>query len=389
MNSREDFIMFKKNLKKRAALGIIVLAVALAFGGCNQKGLRNVNKAPAYESKLTVQAAGATADYGDYDYEYTETAEEYEPGGGMDGAQGDGVVDNGNGTIVDPGAAQNRKLIRTVDLEVETKEYDNLMKDVEKKIEELGGYIENEYSYNGSSYGGGRDTRYATMVIRIPDNKLNDFVTTMAGISNVISKRTSAQDVTLQYTDIESKRDMYKAEQESLMALLEKAQTVEDITYLTQRLTEVRYSIESMERQLRVYDNQVDYATINLDIHEVEILTPQVIDKKTDAEEMKEGLAASWASIGNAFKNFGKAFVINLPYIIIVFGIVAIHAIAALIVISNVKKKYKKTAGKKSSKESTKESEKISVEETAEEETSAEEAVEETVEETAEETMEE
>ena len=143
-----------------------------------------------------------------------------------------------------------------------------------------------------------------------------------------------------------------------------------------------------MERQLRVYDNQVDYATINLDIHEVEVLTPQVVEKKTDAEEMKEGLAASWASIGNAFKNFGKAFVINLPYIIIVFAIVAIHAIAALIVISNVKKKYKKTAGKKSSKESTKESEKIAVEETAEE-TSAEEAVEETVEETAEEKAEE
>ena len=104
---------------------------------------------------------------------------------------------------------------------------------------------------------------------------------------------------------------------------------------------------------------------------------------------MKEGLAASWASIGNAFKNFGKAFVINLPYIIIVFGIVAIHAIAALIVISNVKKKYKKTAGKKNSEKSSKESEKMAVEETAEEETSAEEAVEETVEETAEETTKE
>ena len=342
--------MFKKNLKKKATLGVIVLAVALAFGGCAGKRTGNYAPASMTNSVDAKYAAGADLAGGYYEGDYMDAYEaayadegvqaEYEPAGGADGVYD--TSGSGTGTLVDPGAAQKRKLIRTVDLEVETKEYDKLMSDVEKKIEELGGYVENEYSYNGSSYQTGSTTRYATMIVRIPDTKLNDFVNTMAGMSNVVSKRTSATDVTLQYTDIESKRDMYKAEQESLLALLEKADTVEDITYLTQRLTEVRYNIESMERQLRVYDNQVDYSTINLDIREVEVLTPQVVDVKTDKEEVEEGYAASWANIGNAFKNFGKNFVINLPYYIMVFAIIAVNAIIGLIVLANVRKKVKK-----------------------------------------------
>ena len=355
--------MFKKNLKKKATLGAIILAAALAFAGCSGKGLATNTNAPVAQGnyKLSEPSYAAGDNYtNDYDVSYDIAPGEYtQPAGGEVEGEIDGLYDNsgsGTGTLVDQGAAQKRKLIRTVDLEVETKEYDKLMGDVEKKIEELGGYIENEYSYNGSSYQTGNNVRYATMVVRIPDNKLNEFVNTMSGMSNVVSRRTSAQDVTLQYTDIESKRDMYEAEQESLLALLEKAETVEDITYLTQRLTEVRYSIESMERQLRVYDNQVDYSTINLDIHEVEVLTPQKVEVKTDKEEVEEGYNNSWENIGNAFRNFGKNFVIKLPYLILTLAILAVNALIIVIVVNAIKRKVKKArlANQKAAEEKAK-----------------------------------
>ena len=51
-------------------------------------------------------------------------------------------------------------------------------------------------------------------------------------------------------------------------------ETVEDIAYLTEQLAQVRYNIESMESQLRTYDNLVDYATVDLEISEVEVYTP-------------------------------------------------------------------------------------------------------------------
>ena len=349
-DKREDFLMIKKNLKKSAAVAAVILAVVLSMTGCTST-TSNVKKtaAPSYLSGITGATADAEpAEYGDYyygdagyDIDYEENYADY--------ALEEGVVDD-TGTILDVGNTDSRKLIRTVDLEVETKEYESLMKSIQDKIVELGGYIENEYSYNGSTTQGKSATRYSNMIIRIPDNKLDEFVSVMGDISNVVSKRSTASDVTLQYTDLESKRDMYRAELESLNALLEKADTIEDIYYLTERITEVRYNIESMERQLRLYDNQVDYATINLNVSEVQVLTPQVIEEKTTKEEIKEGWAASWENIKNGFVNFGKNFVINSPYLIRALAFLAIGfavvRITIAIIVHNVKKKRALRAAK-------------------------------------------
>ena len=139
------------------------------------------------------------------------------------------------------------------------------------------------------------------------------------------------------------------------MQLLEKAESIEDITYLTQRLTEVRYNIESMERQLRLYDNQVDYATVSLRVTEVEVLTPQVIEQKTPAEEIKEGFQASLDDVINSLKRTGMNFVINLPYIIRTLAILAIIAgigfAVVRIIIAVIKKSIRKRRAKKAAKE--------------------------------------
>jgi len=373
-----------RKLKKSAAVAGIILSVVMLMSGCGKKS----NASPA---NVTNNALAGEAYYGGDDYYYEDMydyvgaepayEENYKTESTVDFEDGARALDSGN--IVDSGSAsvgnnQNRKLIRTVDLDVETKEYDKLKIGIEEQIKQLGGYVEQEYSYNGNAYGlNNSRARYSTMTIRIPDDKLDEFVTVMSGMSNVISKNTTATDVTLQYTDIESKRDMYRAELESLTALLEKAESVEDVTYITQRITDVRYNIESMERQLRVMDNQVDYATVSMHITEVEVLTPQVADQKTPGEEMREGFKSSFLDVVNQLKNFGMNFVINLPYIIrvliilgIIFGIIrlTIH-----IIVKSVKKKKAKKAAKKAA-EAAGEAKEGKAEETKAEEVKAEDA---------------
>ena len=373
--------MYKKKFKRYAIAAGVILSVALTMSGCksNTADIKSYNK---YSAANVAPAAGATYEMGDYaygdggdyyeDYEYeydyaTEESLMAEPQAVSGMREANGGLDQGN--IVDNGAAsssvgnnEKRKLIRTVDLQVETKEYDKLRAGIEEQIKALGGYIENEYSYNGSTISDPyyydyirEDRRYTNMTIRIPDANLDDFVTVMSGMSNVVSKTSTATDVSLQYTDLESKRDMYRAEQESLMQLLEKAESIEDITYLTQRLTDVRYNIESMERQLRLYDNQVDYATVSLRVTEVEVLTPQVIEQKTPAEEIKEGFQASLDDVINSLKRTGMNFVINLPYIIRTLAILAIIAgigfAVVRIIIAVIKKNIRKRKAKKAAKE--------------------------------------
>lgn len=237
-------------------------------------------------------------------------------------------------------ADTSRKLIKNVNLEVETEEFDTLLSTVEQKTETLGGYIEESYTYNGSEYRG-RGTRNANLMIRIPAKKLGDFLSEIAEVSNVISRNERVTDVTLQYVDMESHKKALAAEQDRLLELLEQAENIEDIITIESRLSDVRYQIESMESQLRTMDNQVSYSTINLSIEEVKQLTP--VKEQSVGEKIVTGFTKSLTNVGVGIMNFGIGLIINLPYLLLLGAIIAVVVLVIRIVV-------KKGAARKKSK---------------------------------------
>lgn len=231
---------------------------------------------------------------------------------------------------VDDNAANvqsDRKLIKTVDMNVETKEFDLVMSTLEEQINALGGYIENMETYNGSSYSYYRSSRNANLTIRIPKDKLNGFLETVSEISNVVRRSENVEDVTLAYVDLESHRNALRTEQTRLLELLEKAESIEDIITIEKRLSNVRYELESMESQLRTYDNKVDYSTIYLYIDEVKELTPVV--EETTWERIVNGFKESLRDIGDGMKEFGIWFVVHIPYMV-VWGIIVVVAVVVI-----------------------------------------------------------
>lgn len=344
-----------KNYKK-IGFGIISGLALLSMTACGSSGTAY------YEKGQAAPAANGGAMYGDYEYAYD--ADEYYLADNSIGVESEeyyddysspmgGGYDSGTqmtGTELEASVAKNRKLIKTVHLSVETTKYDEMISSLRNEINAIGGYIEYEQSYNGSIYDNSKTTKNASITVRVPDDKLDEFVNSVAGIGSITSKSTSTEDITLHYVDTESKKEMLQAEQESILGLLEKAESIEDITYLTERLTQIRYEIESMESSLRVYDDLVAYATVNININEVAVLTPTVVEEKTLSQEMKEGFQKSiddiWYGIKRSFVNF----VIRLPYLVkglVTLGIIAgigfaIVRIIIAIVKKNNKKKYEK-----------------------------------------------
>ncbi len=231
---------------------------------------------------------------------------------------------------VDDNAASvqsNRKLIKTVDMDVETREFDKVMSSLEEQISALGGYIENMDTYNGSSYSYYRSTRSAGMTIRIPKDKLDGFLETVSEISNVVRRSEKVEDVTLAYVDLESHKNALRTEQTRLLELLEKAESIEDILTIEQRLSEVRYALESMESQLRTYDNKVDYSTVYLSVEEVKELTP--VAEETVGERIVNGFKESLRDIGEGIQEFGIWFVVHIPYMV-VWGIILVAAVVVI-----------------------------------------------------------
>ena len=343
--------MKKNDLIKKISVAGIILAMASSLCACGYSG---ANASPAYDmepqaNSIDYKNAGAgvysyAAEEADYDDYYYDEGELYD-GGGY-GADVTSLSTPISETQANASVAKNRKLIKTVDMTIETTEFDATIASLRNKINSVGGYIENEYTYNGSLYNTNKQSKYANITVRVPDTALDSFVNDASGIGNVTQKTTSTNDVTLSYVDTESKKEMYKAEQESLLALLEKAETIEDITYLTQRLTEVRYNIESMESSLRVYDDLVDYATVNFNINEVKVLTPTVVEEKTPMQELKEGFVKSVKDVIVDARDFFINLIIKLPYIIRTLFCLAIPCLIIFIIVmiiikANKKKKQK------------------------------------------------
>ena len=188
-------------------------------------------------------------------------------GAQMDNAMGEGLKGETSSTSSpEANDLAERKIIRRVSIDMETKHYDETLNTLHGAMAAVGAYASNinEYSRSGS--------RHANYVIRVPSANLEAFLTSVETMGNVLSRTESAEDVTLAYVDVESRIRALKAEETALTEMLEKATNLNSLLDIRSRLTEVRYQLDSYESQLRKYDDLIDYSTVNLSVAEVERL---------------------------------------------------------------------------------------------------------------------
>lgn len=239
------------------------------------------------------------------------------------------------------GVNTEQKLIKTVNMSAETTEFDTLVADVRAKTESAGGYVEN--SDIGGNYGAAM-TRYAYLVLRIPADKLDDFVGEVKDASNVRTFGESTEDVTLQYTDLDTHVKALREELNALFSMMEQATSMKDILAIQSQITEVRYEIENYESQLRVYDNQVTYSTVYLDLYEVNRESSTA--GTTFGERVKIKFNDNLYQMGQGFQNFMVGLLGGLP---ILLPIVVI-CVVVIVVLRKFWKK-KKSGGQEKTEE--------------------------------------
>lgn len=329
------------NKKMKLSLLGIVLAFVLSACGSSEDKMASATT-EAYESQSMDMVNGlysdgaAAEEYDSYEYEDAVAEETYEE------APAEGTRES---IELEETVASNRKLIRRVNMNVETQDFPALTQYIENKVSELGGYMESSEVYGGSYEYDSR--RRASYTVRVPVDKLDALVGAVAEQGNVTNKNESATDVTLSYVDTKSRKEAYEVEYERLMALLEKAEDIDTIVALESRLTSVRYEIQGLESQLRTYDNLVDYATVQIAVTEVVVYTPVEPEKKTDLERMKEGFINSLENIAVDIKEFAIDFVIDLPYLVLWAIIIG----AIVLIARSIRKRRKAKKEKKNAKQ--------------------------------------
>ena len=237
----------------------------------------------------------------------------------------------------------NQKLIQTVRITAETDNMDGLLGSVNEKIAALQGYVEAQEIYNGGSTSRYR-YRYANLTLRIPAAQLDQFVTQIGDISNIVSTNKSTENITLSYVATQSRITALEVEQARLLELLAQAQDMQDLLTVEARLTEVRTELENVASQLRLYDNLVDYATVHLNITEVTEYTEPVEEPTTLWQELWQGLKDSAEGLVETLEDLLVFFAENFFGLLI---FLVLPLVALVILLRALRKKRRKAAQKK------------------------------------------
>jgi len=213
---------------------------------------------------------------------------------------------------------EGRKWIITMDISAETEDLDGMLAAVNGRIAALSGYVQDQRITNGSKYASNR-YRSANLTIRIPAEQVDAFTQTVSDIANVVRSSKNLEDITLQYVATESRLKALQTEEARLLELMAKAENMTDLLEIERRLTDVRYELENITRQLRSYDNLVNYATIYLYIEEVKEYTP--VKEETFFQRITGGFAKSLKGVGKGIVECVVWFIVKLPYIVVFCGV--------------------------------------------------------------------
>ena len=191
--------------------------------------------------------------------------------------------------------------------------------------------------------------RWAYYTFRIPAEKFEYFLQLTHTYGNVLSTSRSAQNVTSSYTDFEARLSSLNTQEERLLDMLSKSTDVETLIALEQRLSDVRYEIESIERNLRNYDAQIRYSTIDLTIREVELYTPTVPIRRSFGEKLEIALSDGWTRFVRGTQDLLLGLAACLPVLVLLIILAA--AVIICIRIWVKKRKAKKAAAEAAAKE--------------------------------------
>ena len=251
---------------------------------------------------------GAASSTASYDMA-VESAAEYAAGA---------VVAEENGAIqssLSPQTGTDRKIVYTASMRMESTRFDDARAALLAAVEDCGGYLEST-DQSGSAKDGSRWVYYT---VRVPAVKYTAFLEQAGQAGSVLNLNESAQDITLEYVDVQARLESLESKKARLEALADKAETTADLLEIENQLTEVQYQLESYTRQMKVMDNQVDYCTVDISLREVATLTPTGV---SFGERIADAFTGGWTAFAAFVQDAVVAIIYNLP-LLIIFGILA------------------------------------------------------------------
>lgn len=214
---------------------------------------------------------------------------------------------------------QIRMVIKNASLSIVVEEPSVTMDLISSLAERLGGYVVSSNLYRVQT-DSGLDIPQASISIRVPAEYLDQALGEIkSGAGQVLSENVSGQDVTQEYTDLESRLKNLERAEEQLAEILEASFETEDVLNVYNRLVEIREQIEVIKGQMKYYEQSAALSSISVSIQANEAVQPLKIGNWQPVGVAKKAIQA----LINTLKVIANALIwiglYILPVVLVLF----------------------------------------------------------------------
>lgn len=218
--------------------------------------------------------------------------------------------------------ATERKIIYEGRVSLVVEEFETVETAIPDLVKRYEGYLK-EANVNRTE---GR-RRSGRWVARVPSARFAEFLEEVSLLGIAEEQEQTAQDVTMEYLDLEARiKTKNELEQRILKLLEDRGGKLSDVVKVERELARVRSDIESMEGQLRYLKNRTAFSTVTVDVREEQDYIPEA------APDFAGRVGKAWRESLRALKVAGQNFVIGfvafVPWIIPVSVVVAVVVFA-------------------------------------------------------------
>ncbi len=173
-----------------------------------------------------------------------------------------------------------RLVITNASISIAVEDPEASMKRIAAMAEEMGGFVVNS-RLSQSRLESGVEVPYVTMTIRVPAERLDEALERIRAETDrpVLSEDTDTQDVTKDYTDLESRLRNLEAAEAQLLKIMEDARATEDVLQVYNELKNVREQIEVIKGQMQYYEQAAALSAISIELKANEAVQPLTIGR--------------------------------------------------------------------------------------------------------------
>jgi hypothetical protein len=233
-----------------------------------------------------------------------------EPQAAADGSEAANRPTRGAFAGLDKGPVDNRKIVRTGNIDLVVKTYDDTRDKIDAIVKEAGGFVDSTRVSRSEG-----QVSSAVIVVRVPAAGFGDLLPKLRALGDIQQESTDAADITAEYVDTSARLTSAHALEKRLIELAgTRTGTVAEVLEVERELARVRGEIEQLEGQMRVWNDQVSLSTLTISLS---TQRPEIAAAAEPGFNRRVSLAwhASIDALGNAAQGLSIALIALLPWL--------------------------------------------------------------------------